>query len=75
MVVQIQREIEAARSFFPALSFNGTNKRVLSHVSVIILEHSYWAVRSTKIWLTSQNRWDVPRIIDLIFPHELGGIV
>ena len=46
---------------------------------MIVSEHSYWAIRSTKIWLTSQDRWDVPRTIDLVrslivkvYPAPLG---
>ena len=40
----------------------------LSHVSMIIYERSYWAVRSTKIWLTSRDRWNVPWVTDLVRP-------
>ena len=28
---------------------------VLSHVSMVVPEHSYWAVRSTKIWLLTKT--------------------
>ena len=38
----------------------------LSHASMIVSERSYWAIRSTKIWLTSRDCWGVPRVIDLV---------
>ena len=81
MVVHIHQEIEAALSSLPALlSLKGINKRRLPFLNfgcMIVPEYTNWAIRSTKIWLSSGNRWNVLWVIDcvmpLIFPHELWG--
>ena len=46
----------------------------LSHASMIVSEHSYWAIRSTKICLTSWDLWDVPWVIDFFqLKPQLGA--
>ena len=45
---------------------------------MLVLEHPDWTVRSTKLWFTSRNRWDIPLVTDLVWPlifsHMNSGV-